>query len=93
MFKLIKKYLQQRRLKKFLIACELQRLKENYVYRFLLNNYERELKGKVDFGAWWYASEDMKKIKANRCLNKAYDYARKITEGKRIKEITKCPLS
>lgn len=80
MFKLIRKYLQQRKVKKFLIACELQRLKENFVYHYLLNNYERELKGKVDFGAWWYASRDMERIKMTGQLNKAYTYAKNILE-------------
>lgn len=93
MFKWIRKYLQQRKVKRYLIACEIQRLKEDYVYRFLLNNYERELKGKIDFGAWWYASEDMKKIKAKGRLNMAYDYARKITEKNLREGMFKCPVS
>ena len=38
MFKLIRKYLQQRKVKKFLIACELQRLKEDFVYRYLFQS-------------------------------------------------------
>lgn len=80
MLNFIKKYVEKRRVEKLRIKSELNRLKENLVYRYLLNNYEAQLKGKVDFGAWYYASQDMKRIKLNNKLDEAYAYAKKVME-------------
>lgn len=80
MLNFIKKYVEKRRAEKLKIKSELDRLKENFVYRYLLNSYEAQLKGKVDFGAWYYASQDIKRIKLNNKLDEAYTYAKKVME-------------
>lgn len=82
MIEFIKKYVERRRAEKLRIKNRLDRLKEDYVYRYLLNNYEIQLKDKVDFGAWYYATRDIKYIKTTNQLDRAYRLAKKVLEGK-----------
>ena len=83
MIEFIKKYVEKRRAEKLRIKSELDRLKENYVYRYLLYNYEKQLKDKVDFGAWFYATRDMKQIKERNQLDRAYRLAKQNMEAMR----------
>ena len=83
MIEFIKKYVEKRRAKKLRIKSELDRLKENYVYRYLLYNYEKQLKDKVDFGAWFYATRDIKQIKERNQLDRAYRLAKQNMEAMR----------
>lgn len=83
MITFIKKYVEKRRAEKLRIKSELERLKENYVYRYLLYNYEKQLKGTVDFGAWFYATRDIKQIKERNQLDRAYRLAKQQMEAQR----------
>lgn len=83
MIEFIKKYVEKRRAEKLRIKSELDRLKENYVYRYLLYNYEKQLKDKVDFGAWFYATRDIKQIKERNQLDRAYRLAKQNMEAMR----------
>lgn len=82
MIKFIKKYVETKRRQKALIKSEIERKKTNFVFRFLLNNYEKETEGKVDIPAFMYASNDMQQIKKMGKLNEAYDNAKKSLENK-----------
>lgn len=76
----IANYLAKRVEKEQLIQSELERQKTDYVFRFLLTNYEKQLKGTVDLPAFIYAERDIKKIKKMGKLNEAYDSAKKCLE-------------
>jgi len=80
MIKIIKNYLAERKRKKYLIQSAIERKKINFVYRYLLNNYEKSIENKVDIPAFMYASKDMKQIIRERKINQAYDNAKKILE-------------
>lgn len=45
----IANYVEKQKQKKLIIKSELERQKTNYVFRFLLMNYEKQLKGTVDY--------------------------------------------
>lgn len=78
MIKFIKNYVEAKRRKKALVKSEIERKKLNFVYRFLLNNYERSTEGKVDLPAFIYATRDMQDIRAMGKVNEAYDNAKKV---------------
>lgn len=81
MLKFFTDYIEKRKNKKLIIKSEIERQKTNFVYRFLLTNYERATKGKVDLPAFIYANKDMKNIKKMGKLNEAYDNAKKCLEN------------
>ena len=80
MIKFIQNYVEAKRRKKTLVKSETERKKINFVYRFLLNNYERLTEGKIDIPAFIYATKDMKEIIAMNKINEAYDNAKKVLE-------------
>ena len=76
----IANYVEKQKQKKLIIKSELERQKTDYVFRFLLMNYEKQVKGTVDLPAFIYAIRDMKEIKRMGKLNEAYDSAKKCLE-------------
>ena len=79
MFKKIKQFL----LKRKMICSEIEQKKVNFVYWYLLKNYEKELKGKVDLPAFEYATRDMQQIRQQGKLERAYKLAQKAVLKKR----------
>ena len=73
-----KGFFERRKKQELLIKSELERKKINFVYRFLLNQYEFELRGKVDLPAFEYATKDMQHIIKTNQIEKAYQEANKI---------------
>jgi len=76
----IAKQIEKQQQKKLIIKSEIERQKTDYVFRFLLMNYEKQVKGTVDLPAFIYAIRDMKEIKRMGKLNEAYDSAKKCLE-------------
>lgn len=81
MLKKIKQFLLRRKK----IKSEIEQKKINFVYWFLLRNYEKELKGKVDLPAFEYATRDMRQILNKEKLDLAYKNAQKVVYGNRRK--------
>lgn len=79
MFKKIKQFL----LKRKMICSEIEQKKVNFVYWYLLRNYEKELKGKVDLPAFEYATRDMQQIRQQGKLERAYKLAQEAVLKKR----------
>lgn len=79
MFKKIKQFL----LKRKMICSEIEQKKVNFVYWYLLKNYEKELKGKVDLPAFEYATRDMQQIRQQGKLERAYKLAQEAVLKKR----------
>lgn len=74
MFNFLKK-IQKR---KFKIHDDLKKQKINYVFKYLLINWENQLRGKVDLPAFYYAVWDMEHILKRGCVDCAYELAKKI---------------
>jgi hypothetical protein len=74
----LKGFFERRKKQELLIKSELERKKINFVYRFLLNQYEFELRGKVDLPAFEYATKDMKHIIKTNQIEKAYQEANRV---------------
>lgn len=72
----IKKKVEAARRKKYLIKSAIERKKTNFVFRYLLLNYEKQTEGQVDIPAFMYAEKDMQKIKKLNKLNEAYTFAK-----------------
>ena len=68
----IKKKVEAARRKKYLIKSAIERKKTNFVFRYLLLNYEKQTEGQVDIPAFMYAEKDMQEIKKLNKLNEAY---------------------
>lgn len=92
MIKFIQNYVESKRRKKALIKSEIERKKTNFVFRYLLNNYEKETEGKIDIPAFMYASKDMEDIKRMGKLKEAYDNAKRILEEEFKKKDTDLEL-
>lgn len=75
--KILLNFLRKKKEEKLFIKNDLERKKINFVYRFLLNHYEIQLKDKVDFPAFHYAARDIKHIRETGQLDLAYQSARK----------------
>jgi len=75
---IFKNFFERKKRKDLFIKSELERKKINFVYRFLLNQYEFELRGKVDLPAFEYATKDMKHIIKTNQIEKAYQEANRI---------------
>ncbi len=78
--KIFKNFLKERQRKKMLIKSSIERKKMNFVFRFLLTNYEKQTEGQVDIPAFEYALADIRKIRRLNKINEAYDYAKKVLE-------------
>lgn len=77
MLKKLKKIIEKRKHRKLIVKSELQRKKIDFVYNFLLRNYEIQLKNTVDLPAFHYANNDMEQIIKLGKVNIAYDEALK----------------
>jgi hypothetical protein len=76
--KFIRKKVEEAKRKKYLIRSAIERKKTNFVFRYLLLNYEKQTEGQVDIPAFMYAEADMRKIKKMNKLNEAYDFAKEV---------------
>lgn len=80
MIKFIQNYVEEKKKKKMLVKSEIERKKLDFVYRYLLSNYERQTQGKIDIPAFEYAIQDIRKIRAMGKVNEAYNNAKRILE-------------
>lgn len=75
MLNFFKNFLERKRKNELIIKSALQRKKINFIYRFLLSNYEIQLKDKIDFPAFHYATRDIEKIILTNQVGRAYQEA------------------
>ena len=64
--------------RKFILKDKLKARKTNYVFQYLLSNYEMKLRGQIDLPPFYYAIYDIENILKQGKLDTAYDLIKKI---------------
>ena len=75
---LLKKFFLKFQKRNLLIKDDLKRQKINFIFHYLLSNYEAELRGKIDLPAFCYALSDIKEIIKEEKIDFAYNLIKKV---------------
>ena len=67
--------------KKILVEDCQKKRKNEFIFRYLLFFYEKQLKGRIDLPAFCYASSDMKLIKKANKTDCIYEFIKNAIRG------------